>query len=169
MAAHATVLVVMLYGTAPLVYSEGRYAWFYKTIGVVQYVNTHGQLNRHIDIYQNWPGFFAFTAWFGRVAGVASPLAYAKWTQLVVELLSLPLLYLIYDALSLTVRQRWTAVLLYSAGNWIAQDYFSPQALGMLLSLGIMAMAVTWLYVQQPAKIPSAAKDTDLSSARSPC
>jgi hypothetical protein len=147
MSLHMVALVVMLYGTAPLVYSEGRYAWLYKTIGVVQYVNAHGQLNRHIDIYQNWPGFFALAAWFGKVAGVASPLTYAKWAQLVFELAALPLLYLIYDALSLSVRQRWVALLLYSASNWIGQDYFSPQALGTLLSLGIMAIALRWLYV----------------------
>lgn len=147
MSMHAVALVVMLYGTAPLAYSQGRYAWLYKTIGVVQYINANGHLDRHIDIYQNWPGFFAFAAWFGKVAGVGSPLAYAKWAQLVFELAALPLLYLIYDALSLTVRQRWLALLLYSASNWIGQDYFSPQALGTLLTLGIMAIAVRWLYL----------------------
>ena len=119
MALHATALVVMLYGTAPLVYQEGRYGWLYKTIGVVQYINAHGQLNPQIDIYQNWPGFFALSAWFDKVAGVGSPLAYAKWAQLVFEPAALPLLYIIYDALSLTWRQRWVALMLYSATNWI--------------------------------------------------
>jgi hypothetical protein len=147
MSVHVVALVVMLYGTAPLVYSQGRYSWLYKTIGVVQYINAHGQLNHHIDIYQNWPGFFALAAWFGKVAGVASPLAYAKWAQLVFELASLPLIYLVYNALPLTVRQRWAALLLYSASNWIGQDYFSPQALGTLLSLGIMAITIRWLYL----------------------
>ena len=147
MSMHVAALVVMLYGTAPMVYSQGRYSWLYKTMGVVQYVNAHGSLNRHIDIYQNWPGFFALAAWFGKVAGVASPLAYAKWAQLVFELAALPLLYVIYHALSMPVRLRWTALLLYFASNWIGQDYLSPQALGTLLSLGIMAMALRWLYV----------------------
>ena len=73
MSAHAVALAVMLYGSAPLVYSQARYAWLYKTVGVVQYVGAHGQLNQQIDIYQNWPGFFAFAAWFDKVAGVASP------------------------------------------------------------------------------------------------
>jgi len=59
LAMHAVALVVILYGTAPLIYSEGRYAWLYKTIGVTQYVDAHGALDRTIDIYQNWPGFFA--------------------------------------------------------------------------------------------------------------
>ena len=146
MALHAIGLVVMLYGTAPLVYPEGRYSWLYKTIGVIQYINVHGQLDRHIDIYQNWPGFFALAAWFGKVAGVGSPLAYAKWAQLVFELAALPLLYLIYDALPLSFRQRWMALLLYSGANWIAQDYLSPQGLGTVLSLGIMAITMHWLY-----------------------
>src|SRR5260370_35508845 len=123
---HAVALVVMLYGTAPLVYSQGRYSWLYKTIGVVQYVNEHGQLNRHIDIYQNWPGFFAFAACFGKAAGVASPLSYAKWAHLAFELAALPLLYLIYDGLSLSLRQRWLALLLYSARTWIAKTSSSP-------------------------------------------
>ena len=145
MGLHATALVVMLYGTAPLVYEAGRYSWLYKTIGVVQYVNAHGRLNTHIDIYQNWPGFFALAAWFDKVAGVASPLVYAKWAQLVFELAALPLLYIIYDALALSYKQRWVALMLYSAANWVGQDYFSPQALGTILSLGIMALAMRWL------------------------
>jgi hypothetical protein len=147
MAIHVTALVIMLYGTAPLVYPVGRYAWLYKTVGVVQYVSSHGQLARQIDIYQNWPGFFAFAAWFDKVAGVASPLAYAKWAQLAFELAALPLLYLAYSALSLPERQRWIAIFLYSASNWIGQDYFSPQALGTILSLGILAIALRYMYV----------------------
>ena len=180
MSLHAIGLVVMLYGTAPLVYPAGRYSWLYKTIGVVQYVNVHGQLNHSIDIYQNWPGFFALAAWFGKVAGVGSPLAYAKWAQLVFELAALPLLYLIYDALALTFRQRWIALLLYSAANWIGQDYFSPQGLGTVLSLGIMATTMHWLYTGNRAQFvprrgggfggagrPSGNRQT--SRPRSPC
>src|SRR6266487_3441061 len=168
MALHTMTLTFMLYGTAALVYSQGRYSWLYKTIGVVQYVNANGQLNRTIDIYQNWPGFFAFAAWFGKVAGVASPLAYAKWAQLVFELAALPLLYLAYDALSLTARQRWLALLLYTGTNWIGQDYFSPQGLGTLLSLGIMAIALRWLYVRKPRTSPGVQAGQDRTGKSSP-
>jgi len=146
LACHAVALVVMLYGIAPLVYPDGRYEWLYKTVGPVQYIAANGHLDRFIDIYQNWPGFFALAAWFDKVAGVASPLAYAKWAQLAFELAAIPLLYLTYTALGLSLRQRWLAILLYSASNWIGQDYFSPQALGTLLSLAVMAMAMRWMY-----------------------
>jgi retron-type reverse transcriptase len=146
MAAHAAGLVVMLYATPAIVYPQGRYAWLYKTIGVVQLINHQGHLTQHLDIYNNWPGFFALAAQFGKVAGISTPLAYAKWAQVVFELAALPLLYLCYSALSLPVWQRWMALLLYSASNWIGQDYYSPQGLGTVLSLGIMAMILRWLY-----------------------
>jgi hypothetical protein len=144
---HSVALVVMLYGTGAIVYSEGRYAWLYKTIGVVQYVDAHGSLDRSIDIYQNWPGFFALAAWFDKVAGVSSPLDYAKWAQVVFELAAIPLLHTIYRAFALRTWHRWLAVMLYSASNWIGQDYFSPQGMSTLLSLGVMAIAARWLFV----------------------
>jgi hypothetical protein len=149
---HAAVLVVMLYGTAALVYPEGRYTWLYKTVGVVQYVNEHESLDKSIDIYQNWPGFFALAGWFDKVAGVSSPLDYAKWTQVVFELAAIPLLYTIYRALSLRPWHCWFAIMLYTASNWIGQDYFSPQGLSTLLSLGIMATVARWMFVVTPEK-----------------
>jgi hypothetical protein len=154
LALHVGALAVMLYGTAPLVYPEGRYSWLYKTVGVVQYIDTHGRLNPSIDIYQNWPGFFALMAWFDKVAGVSSPLVYAKWAQLTFELAALPLLYLAYGGLKLSVRQRWVGLFLFTASNWIGQDYLSPQALSYMLSLGIMAVALKWLYTDEPRRGP---------------
>lgn len=156
---HAAALVVMLYGTGAVVYPEGRYAWLYKTIGVVQYVDGHGSLDRSIDIYQNWPGFFALAGWFDRVAGVSSPLAYAKWTQVVFELAAIPLLYTIYSALALRPWHRWMAIMLYGAANWIGQDYFSPQGLSTLLSMGVMALIARWMFVVLPEKKRSAKWD----------
>jgi hypothetical protein len=147
LAMHAVALVVILYGTAPLIYSEGRYAWLYKTIGVTQYVGAHGSLDRTIDIYQNWPGFFALAAWFNKVAGTGSPLDYAKWAQLAFELAAIPLLYTIYHSLFLPVWHRWLAIMLYAASNWIAQDYYSPQGMSTLLALGIMALVTRWMFV----------------------
>ena len=176
MSSHAAGLVVMLYATPAIVYPQGRYSWLYKTIGVVQYINHYGHLNRHIDIYQNWPGFFALAAWFGKVAGVSTPLDYARWAQVVFELAALPLLYLAYAALSLSVWQRWMALLLYAASNWIGQDYYSPQAVGTVISLGIMALALRWLYggnrdpltrrrrfFRKRAAVPQAARQPDRS------
>ena len=147
---HAAALIVVLYGSAPLIYREPRYAWLYKTIGVIQYIGAHGHVDRSIDIYQHWPGLFALAGWFGKVAGVGTPLDYAKWAQLVFELAALPLLYNSYRSLALPVRQRWLAIFLYFGSNWIGQDYLSPQGLAMVLGLGVMALVLRWMYPGDP-------------------
>ena len=99
---------------------------------------------------------------------MASPLAYAKWAQLVFELAALPLLYLAYDALSMTARQRWLAMLLYVGTNWIGQDYFSPQGLGTLLSLGVMAIVLRWLYVRTSPTPPGSQAGKDGARGKVP-
>lgn len=147
LALHSVALVLILYGTAPLVYSAARYSWLYKTIGIIQYVAANGKTNPSIDIYQHFPAFFALAAWFDKVAGVSTPIDYAKWAQLVFELAVLPLLYSIYRSLALPVRGRWLGIFLYSGSNWIGQDYLSDQAMGTLLSLGIMAIVLRWMFV----------------------
>jgi hypothetical protein len=145
LAAHIGILIFMLQGTAPLIYAEPRYAYLYKHIGVVQYINLHGQLNRSIDIYQNWPGFFALAAWFDRLAGVSSPLSYAAWAQVFFDLLTTVELAFAFRALPMTKRERWLGLMLFTLGDWVGADYFSPQALGFVLSIGVMAIALNWL------------------------
>jgi hypothetical protein len=147
--AHVVALVAMLHGTAPLIYAEPRYSWLYKHIGVVQYLSAHGRLDHNIDIFQNWPGFFALASWFDHVAGISSPLQVAAWSQLVINLLACVALAFAARMLSLTWRERWFAILLFVGSNWIAQDYFSPQALGFVLSLGIFAMALHWVRTER--------------------
>jgi hypothetical protein len=145
LALHLAALVFMIHGTAPLLYAEPRYSWTYKHLGVVKHINMHGRLDASIDIYNNWPGFFALAAWFGRIAGFDSPLAYAAWAQLFVNLLACLELGFAFRALPLTDRERWLALFLFAAGNWVAQDYFSPQAIGFVLSIGVFAIALHWL------------------------
>ena len=152
LSAHLGVFLLMLYGTAPLVYSQARYSWVYKYIGVVQYINLHGRVNQRIDIFQNWPGFFALIAWFDRVAGIQSPLSYAKWAQLIFEALICIMLYFAFRALQMTVRERWLALFVYAGSIWIAQDYLSAQALGVVLSAGIFALALNYLSRTDEAK-----------------
>lgn len=103
--AHVVALVVMLQGTAPLVYAEPRYSWLYKHIGVVQYVSAHGRLDHNIDIFQNWPGFFSLASWFDHLAGISSPLQVAAWSQLVFNLLACVALAFAARMLSLTWRE----------------------------------------------------------------
>ena len=148
-ALHLGGLALMLYGTPALVYSEPRYAWLYKHVGVVQYIAANGHLAKHVDIYQNWPGFFAVADLFDRVAGISSPLAVAAWAQLFFNVCTIIVLAFAFRALPLTWRERCLALFLFTAANWVAQDYFSPQAAGFVLSIGVYAIALHWCMDQR--------------------
>ena len=91
---HLLVLLVMISGTPAFAYPVPRYPWLYKHIGVVQYFNLHGAVNQSIDIYQNWPGFFALVALFDRASGASSPIRFAAWSETVVMLVSCLAIYM---------------------------------------------------------------------------
>lgn len=146
---HIVVLVVVLHGTVPLLFPEPNYPWVYKHVGVVGYIDLHRGLDPSVDIYQNWPGFFAVAAWFTRIAGVGSPLAFAKWAPLFFNLVFCLELAWVLWALPLARRTRWLALFLFVAANWVGQDYFAPQALAFGLSLAVYAIVLTWLRVDR--------------------
>jgi hypothetical protein len=149
MALHLGTLIVMLYGTVPVVYPEPRFAWLYKHIALTNYIAVHHVLSRSMDIYRIWPGFFAMTAWIDKAAGVNTPLVYASWSELFFEIVYVLELAWIFRTLELDERERWLALFLFAGANWIAQDYFSPQGFGLVLSLGVFGIALHWLKSEQ--------------------
>jgi hypothetical protein len=146
LAGHALALIVFLHGTMPLLFSEPFYPWVYKHFGVVEYIDLHGRLDSSVDIYQNWPAFFALSAWFGRVAGTR-PLEYGAWAQVFFNACNLVLLRYVFGAVSRDLRLIWIAVFLFFSANWAAQDYFSPQAFAFTLSLGLCGLILRWLLI----------------------
>ena len=99
-----------------------------------------------MDIYHNWPAFFALSAWFGRVAGTR-PLEFVAWAQVFFNACNLVLLRYVFGALSLDLRLVWIAVFVFFSANWVAQDYFSPQAFAFTLSLGLCGVILRWLLI----------------------
>ena len=141
---HLLVLVVMIAGTPALAYPVPRYPWLYKHIGVVQNFNLHGAVNQSIDIYQNWPGFFALVALFDRASGASSPIRFAAWSETVVMLISCLALYTAAKQLRMTVRERWIGLFIFVVASWVDQVYFSPQAFAYALSLTVLALVLCW-------------------------
>lgn len=153
-ALHVVALVAVLHGTVPLLFPQANYPWAYKHMGVVGYINVHGRLDSTVDIYQNWPGFFTAAALFDRIAGVGSPLAYAKWAPVYFNLLLCLQLAFVVRGLPLGRRERWLAIFLFVAGNWVGQDYFAPQALALVLCLAVYGMVLAFLHVdRRPAVV----------------
>jgi hypothetical protein len=141
LAAHVVALVVMLHATTAILYPEPRYAWTYKHLGVIDYIAVHGQFDRSIDIYQNWPGFFALNAWFSSSTGLA-PIAYAAWAQPFFGLANVAAVVFALRGVTRDVRLVWTAAWIFSVGNWIGQDYLAPQAFGFVLVQVILGLII---------------------------
>src|SRR3712207_6649831 len=59
LAAQTAVLIVVIHALPALAYEAVRPFWAYKHIGVVDYITQNEGVNRSIDVYHNWPGFFA--------------------------------------------------------------------------------------------------------------
>lgn len=142
--AHVIALIVILHGTTAIIYDTPRYAWTYKHIGVVSYIQANGAVDPTIDIYHNWPGFFALSALFTRLAGLGSPLDYAAWSQVFYNLLYLGPLLLIFKALTRNWRLVWLSAWFFYTTNWTGQDYFSPQATAYFFHLAFLGICLTY-------------------------
>jgi hypothetical protein len=142
---YLVVVIFVLYGTVPVLSAQPHYAWVYKHIGVVRYLELHGRVDPRIDIYNRWPGFFALGAVFSTVGGWPNPETYAGWAEL---------FFLLFDAVAVIVaikvvtRNARIAVagsLFFVLTNWVGQTYYSPQAFGFLLALVLMVIMLRQL------------------------
>jgi hypothetical protein len=137
--AHLATLIVMLHGSAALLYDQPRYPWVYKHLGVIDYIRVNGAVDRTLDIYNNWPGLFALTGMLADVSGV-SPALIAPWAQVFFGgLTALAALFAVAPLVA-DRRQRLLTVLIVVLGDWVAQNYLAPQALAfplMLVAIGL--------------------------------
>jgi hypothetical protein len=148
LAAYAVALILILHGTPTLLYGTLRYAWAWKHVGLIDYLLRHGATDPHIGndlaAYQAWPGFFAGNALLIKTAGLRSALSYAAWGPPFFDLLLLGPLVLTFRRFTQDQRLIWTAIWLFFLGNWVGQDYFSPQAAAYFLYLVVIAITLRW-------------------------
>ncbi|WP_239377057.1 DUF3488 domain-containing protein [Frankia sp. Cj5] len=139
---YLVALATALYGTIPLIVDEPRYAWTYKHIGVIRYIELHGSVDWNIDIYHRWPGFFATAGFFSVLGDRPDPTSYAAWAELFFTLVNVVLVIAIARVLLHDNRIAWTAATIFVVTNWVGQSYFAPQAFGYTLTLGLMLILV---------------------------
>ncbi|MEU0738418.1 glycosyltransferase [Streptomyces sp. NPDC006134] len=140
-------LLVMERATQALVYPTPLYAWAWKHDAVIDHLLTSGGLGTEeqlgdMAVYDQWPGFFAAQAALVRLLGVDNAAMYMAWWPLVSSVLLLLPLLLIYRTFTEDRRLIWTAVWLFCVGNWVGQDYFSPQSVAFALHLGVLAVVL---------------------------
>jgi Glycosyl transferase family 2 len=147
--AHLLGLVAILHATPAIVYGTLRYSWSWKHVGVTDYIAHHGVnfgLGGLLGAYQGWPGFFSLNAFLSAAGGLSSPLGYAPWALVAADVLWLGPVILIARAFTSDQRLIWTAAWLFELGNWVGQDYFSPQAFSYFLYLTVIAVSLRWLW-----------------------
>jgi hypothetical protein len=150
LALHTVVLILIVHGTPVISYGTLRYAWAWKHVGIVDYIQRHGSVDPAIGFltaYHNWPGFFALSALYTQLAGFTSALSFAAWAPVFFNLLSLGALVVLFGTLTNDRRRVWLAAWWFVAANWVGQDYFSPQAFAYFLFLVVVAICVAWFRV----------------------
>ncbi len=144
------VLVFMLYGASALVENMPRFAVTWRHIGVIGFIQDNGRIDPHIDAYFNWPGFFVLNAFMADSAGLHSAVTLGPWVAVFLNLLYLGPLMMIFTAATDNKQIAWLAVWIFYLGNWIGQDYFSPQGFNYFLYLVILAILVKWFKTATP-------------------
>lgn len=138
-------LVLVMYGTTNLAAAEPRPPWVFKHIAVTAYIIQHGTVDPSIDIYNRWPGFFGLGAFLGAATGHLDAADPVRWTELAFALADGALVLGIARALGAGGRWAYVAAVLFSAANWVGQDYYSPQAFAFMLFLATVLVALTVL------------------------
>ena len=122
----------------------------YKHFGVVDYVFGGGALNDKLDVYQQWPGFFAAAAALVRLSG-RGPLAYSNWAELLFQALNSVVIFAIARRFSQgNYIVPFAAVLLYVTIDWEGGQYYAPQTLAFLLTLAFQYFLLPLL---EPARL----------------
>jgi len=142
---YVIAFIAIIHMPIALSYDVPRYAWVYKHFGVIDFIQQFGQLDPFIDAYHNWPGFFAWTAFFFE----ATELDYvglSNWAQTIFNLLYLLPLYYIARVFGEQSRFVFMSIALFYLTNWVGQDYFAPQAFAYFLYLVIIAVISVHLF-----------------------
>ena len=147
------LLILVIHATPNLLYGTLRYSWAWKHVGIVDYIQRYGSVNPTIgllNIYHNWPGFFALSAFFTEVTGLGSALAFAGWAPAFLNLLFLGAILLAFKAMTPDRHLIWFGVWLFFLTNWVGQDYYSPQGLSYFFYLAILGILLRWFQARQP-------------------
>ncbi|MGB8816660.1 MAG: hypothetical protein WCC66_01945 [Rhizobiaceae bacterium] len=148
-------LIGVLHLTPALSYEALRYSWTWKHLGIIDYIQRHGGVDPAISIlpaYHNWPGLFLATAWIADIFRIGSVelASLVRFAPPVYNALFLLALIAIYRRLTRDPRLAACAGWVFIAGNWVGQDYFSPQATAFFLYLIVLALCLGPLRSARP-------------------
>ncbi|MET8908999.1 hypothetical protein [Micromonospora sp. NPDC004551] len=144
LAAHVVVLVVLLFGAAPIIEPLPRMIPGWLHVGFADYIARTGETLPELDARFSWPGFFALTAMATRAAGLPDAMPLLAWAPVGFNLLYGVAVFRLARLTSADARTAWLALWLFVPANWVGQDYFGPQALNYLFYLVLLMLLLRW-------------------------
>lgn len=139
MAGAVLAMIVLLRAVPVLLTRVPQLFYTYAHLGVTELIATTGRTHPDIDIYSSWPGFFAAMAWLDCLHVIAQQTV-AHWFPVVAHVLLALGVCALARALGANRRAALTAAFFAEVCNWVGQDYYSPQAVGLVLALASLAL-----------------------------
>jgi len=136
------VLVLCSTGMPSVVQPQARFTTAWLISGFVDAIAGNGTVPSGIDARFYWPAFFAQWAFFRDAGGVDQLDAVLRWFPPAVVLVWAIGVYALARSMLGGTRAPWVACWLFVGLNWIEQDYFSPQATGIVLMLTVLTFAL---------------------------
>lgn len=140
-------VIVVIHGFTPVAYGTLRYSWAWKHLGVVDFIDRTGTVDRHtryLDAYHNWPGFFAGVGLITPLTGARDAIELSRWAPIFFQLWWSTAVLFTVSTFTHDRRVVWSAAFLFAITAWIGQDYFSPQAMVYPLHLILVTLTVRW-------------------------
>lgn len=139
--------ILVIRGTGVALTKVPSFFYTYSHIGITELIAQTGSTHPDVDIYASWPGFFAGMAWLDvhHTTGVQTV---AHWFVVVTHLLLFVEVVALARAFRASMRAAMIAAFVAEVVNWVGQDYFAPQAIGL-----VMAIAVLVLLLQKQSRV----------------
>jgi len=136
------VLILCSTGLPSVVEPVARFTTAWLLAGFTDALAHDGIPPTGIDARFYWPAFFAQWAFFRDAGGVEQLDSVLRWFPPVVVTVWTIAIYALARSMLGGSRAPWAAAWLFVGLNWIEQDYFSPQATGIVLLLTVLTFAL---------------------------
>lgn len=140
--AATAVLILCSTGMPSVVEPAARFSTAWLLSGFTDAIAVTGHTPGGIDARFYWPAFFAQWAFFRDAGGATQLDAVLRWFPPVVVGVWTIGIYALARSMLGGSRAPWAAAWLFVGLNWIEQDYFSPQATGIVLMLTVLTFAL---------------------------
>ena len=138
------LLIAVIHATPMILESAPRFFEAYTHAGFIDYIYRTGQHSVHVNNRLSWFGAFGLGATLSGTAGEPSLLGAIRLTPWVFAMVILLPIHSIVSHFFADARVRAAALCIFVVGNWIAQDYFSPQALTYFITMSLIAMILAF-------------------------